>query len=123
MKIDFPLPGRKQLKALFIRMYCRASTSTYGQSSGASTKDDASTPEHSLKSAEKVSTDLTIKADEFVNALPEDSFSAADIQGFLLTWKNDIVGALEAVTEWVENHRCRKSKERQQGHGALATET
>ncbi|EJD50464.1 P-loop containing nucleoside triphosphate hydrolase protein [Auricularia subglabra TFB-10046 SS5] len=44
-------------------------------------------------------------AEQFSGALPEDTFSAAALQGYLLLWKNNPSGAAENVGELVEAHK------------------
>jgi chaperone BCS1 len=39
-------------------------------------------------------------AKQFAEAIPEATFSPAEIQGYLLQRKSDPQGALDGVTEW-----------------------
>ncbi|KZV90312.1 P-loop containing nucleoside triphosphate hydrolase protein [Exidia glandulosa HHB12029] len=50
-------------------------------------------------------------AEEFAAAIPEHKFSAAALQGFLLLWKSDPLGAVSAVREFVDNSE-KEEKER-----------
>jgi chaperone BCS1 len=54
--------------------------------------------------------DLSIKgiAKEFSAAIPEDEFSTAELQGFLLGYKNDPTGAARDVASWIETERADK---------------
>lgn len=50
-------------------------------------------------------------AEAFATRLPEHTFSAAEIQGFLLDRKNDAQHALAAVRQWVEDKMATKAKQ------------
>jgi chaperone BCS1 len=52
-------------------------------------------------------------ASEFASRIPEGEFTAAEIQGHLLNYKNEPEAAIDAVEEWVRNVRV-KRKEKEQ---------
>jgi hypothetical protein len=71
---------------------------------------------------------LAEMAKQFANQLPEEIFSPADIQGFLLTKKVDPEGALREVDKWKEEQlkekkleRTRKAKQVVEDEEATAT--
>ena len=86
LKIEFTLPRKEELKRLFIRMYSS-----------------------SFKTA--VPAELDEMAEAFATRLPEQTFSAAEIQGFLLDRKNDAQHALAAVRQWAEDKMATKAKQ------------
>ena len=47
---------------------------------------------------------------EFSLAIPENEFSMAELQGYLLEWKRDYAGALRSVDAWVERERTAKQE-------------
>ncbi|GIJ98236.1 hypothetical protein Aspvir_000351, partial [Aspergillus viridinutans] len=52
-------------------------------------------------------------ASEFASRIPEGEFTAAEIQGHLLNYKNEPEAAINAVEEWVRSVRA-KRKEKEQ---------
>lgn len=52
-------------------------------------------------------------AEMFAERIPDDEFTTAEIQGYLLTCKMKPLIALSGVTEWVERERSEK-REREQ---------
>ncbi|KAH1322947.1 hypothetical protein KXW75_008200 [Aspergillus fumigatus] len=52
-------------------------------------------------------------ASEFASRIPEGEFTAAEIQGHLLNYKNEPEAAIDAVEEWVRSVRA-KRKEKEQ---------
>ena len=49
-------------------------------------------------------------ADEFVLAIPENEFSMAELQGYLLEWKRDPKRAVRGIGAWVESERGTKQE-------------
>lgn len=58
-------------------------------------------------------------AEEFGAAIPEGKFSAAALQGFLLLWKSDPLGAVSAVHEFVANEE-KQEKEQEEARRKVA---
>ncbi|KAL2219439.1 putative bcs1 AAA-type ATPase [Thermoascus aurantiacus ATCC 26904] len=94
MHVEFELPSREELRELFIRMY--------------SDVDEAgelvAQPDIGLENLEEM-------AGWFANALPEKKLSIAAVQGFLLRYKRDPMGAVEDVEMWAEETVKKMAKE------------
>lgn len=76
-KIQYKYTNHEQTRALFMRFF------------------------HTLVVADPKS-DVASLADTFTDSIPEDTFSLAELQGFLLLYKTDASGAVQNVKEWVE---------------------
>ena len=59
---------------------------------------------------EDLQKDIREVAEEFSLAIPENEFSMAELQGYLLEWKKDYAGALRGVDAWVERERSAKQE-------------
>lgn len=57
----------------------------------------------------------------FASRLPENEFSTAQIQGYLLGYKKDPVLAVMEVEKWVENERAIKAAKRRKSEGRRAS--
>lgn len=50
----------------------------------------------------KIPPSLAANAERFADQVPDEQFSPAEVQGYLLTWKNDLPeDAVANVREWV----------------------
>lgn len=65
----------------------------------------------SNQSGAKESPNILEAAEEFAHAIPENTFSMAELQGYLLEWKQDPIGALHGIGGWVESE-CKAQQER-----------
>lgn len=65
----------------------------------------------SNQSGAKESPNMPEAAEEFAHAIPENTFSMAELQGYLLEWKQDPIGALHGIDRWVESE-CKAQQER-----------
>lgn len=82
-KVEFTLPGKDELRDLFIRTYTQ--------------KDE-------------LGTELETKAENFAKLVPPDRFSAAEIQGFLIPRKKNPDDALVDVTKWASDKLAARFK-------------
>jgi len=96
-QMRYKLTSRKQSHALFLRFYRAMDTFNKGTDAKADEKGD-----------------IDRLAETFSEAIPEFQFSVAEIQGFLLDWKLDPVGAVDAIHAWVakESDARREQEER-----------
>lgn len=85
-KMQYKFTNHSQTKALFMRFF------------------------HTLVGAEDSKLDVTSLADTFTESIPEDTFSLAELQGFLLLYKTDANGAVQNVKEWVELEMRRRQE-------------
>ncbi|MDI1486962.1 MAG: hypothetical protein OHK93_006224 [Ramalina farinacea] len=115
LQIEFPLPGKKEMEDLFLNMYTHQSRSlqptgaSWGTSSESSRENMTETMTGSRKSNDTAAAGLKIMAEDFASRLPENKFSAAKVQGFLLVRRHDPRDALENVSRWAENGLTAKS--------------
>ncbi|KKK19208.1 hypothetical protein AOCH_002900 [Aspergillus ochraceoroseus] len=82
MRIEFELPGHEELRGLFLSMY-----SDVGHQ------------------GDMTHADLENLANEFVGKVPEKKFSAAEVQGFLLSYKRNPNEACSHVLSWAEESK------------------
>lgn len=80
MKIQYHLSTKQQASALYSRFFPE---SRFGHIVG--------------------STTLTRLEEEFAACIPENSFSTAQLQGYLLMWKIQPVEAAAGIKEWVKS--------------------
>ena len=88
LQVEFALPGKDELRDLFIRTYTREN---------------------------KMGTELYAKAENFATIVPPSKFSAAEIQGFLIPRKKNPEDALANVTKWAEDKLAAKVKREAEG--------
>ncbi|KAK7059902.1 p-loop containing nucleoside triphosphate hydrolase protein [Favolaschia claudopus] len=86
MKIKYSLAKTEQLENVFHRFY--------------PVQEDLSKPV-GVKSGDVVTTEIEKLAQKFASTVPHSRFSIAQVQGYLLGWKNDPLGAVENVPEWI----------------------
>lgn len=99
-KIEYRLATVEQATALYTRFF---PSSRFINSS--------SNPEKDLTDV-----DVDALAKKFGAGVPEDEFSTAELQGFLLSHKKDPIFAAENITSWVEHERTerREREEREE---------
>jgi chaperone BCS1 len=130
MHIPFTLPGREEMVEMFLSMYSGlekvveispaiktfdATKKALSESSPEATKkdtedEDSSSDEENLLSSirlDKVEATIETEelkrlADTFADELPEDKFSLAAVQGFLLRYKHDPRAAVKHAKSWAE---------------------
>ena len=116
MKVAFTMATRSQIKELFIRMYSPDESSptrlskvdiatngkpANGQIPTSKESDGLLTPPRSPRNVINMSLEeLEDIAENFAERLPEDTFTPAEIQGFLLTRKKEPKRALKEVEGW-----------------------
>ncbi|MCJ1382032.1 hypothetical protein MMC17_005144 [Xylographa soralifera] len=125
MKVAFRMASRSQIRKLFVRMYSADITkpgSKFGSghahaaqnhlmsiqpnvmarmaSINAKTPNDIVTPPLTPREKVEAEPDLKDIAAKFADLLEEETFTPAEIQGFLLTRKKEPKRALEELAEW-----------------------
>lgn len=117
MTIAFGYADRDAMRELFSAIYSMlegdvrtSSMKSVGKASGQE-KQEALGPQRKRQrlSREKIAE----LASEFASRIPEREFTAAEIQGHLLNYKNEPEAAINAVEEWVRRVRA-KRKEKEQ---------
>ncbi len=56
---------------------------------------------------------LQDRSEAFAEQLPEDEFTTAELQGYLLSHKNDPEGAVKDLQEWVECERAERERRKE----------
>ncbi|ETI24345.1 hypothetical protein G647_03714 [Cladophialophora carrionii CBS 160.54] len=135
LSIKFDLANRQQVKDLFMRMYCadtlemtRQPTKIShilpnkvvpgdedGQASSIGTDGGKEHRVHYDKESGSAPPLISQLAEEFANALPDRTFSPAEIQGFLLVRKGDPSQALSDVTAWRHDQLQKKLRQTTEG--------
>lgn len=121
MKINFQLAGREAIAGLFQRMYeghSYVDAIAYPTSSiGLSTPPSISNSTDPIDEKAQVAnaddcngegSSLGQLAEEFAAAVPQRTFSPAEIQGYLLQHKNKPARAVAAIEEWVRENLAAK---------------
>ncbi|BCS20059.1 BCS1 and AAA domain-containing protein [Aspergillus puulaauensis] len=88
LHIQFELPSREELRALFLSMYSDLDIEEEGYLLGVDEKSKGGAPLDEL-------------AEDFADKLPERQFSLAEVQGFLLQHKKKPAEACSQVLEWL----------------------
>ncbi|OQO15244.1 hypothetical protein B0A48_00627 [Cryoendolithus antarcticus] len=99
-RVGFRLAMKEQIKELFIRMYTATPLTAPSTMTGAATKSVATN--ESAASGKKVNGKLERQAEEFAALLPDDTFTPAEIQNFLMRWKKEPETAIEKAEEWMK---------------------
>ncbi|KAF9040001.1 P-loop containing nucleoside triphosphate hydrolase protein [Panaeolus papilionaceus] len=89
VKIEYHLANEIQARNLFMRFY---SKTRFGKELK---------PEFGVDKVEDL-------ANTFVSSIPDHTFSVAELQGFLLNFKDSPKGALEAIQDWINEEKARK---------------
>ena len=107
VKIEYKLATHKQIKQTFNRFFERQFVSTVGHLNPSQIAGPSKPrKEHPILMKEEVD-ELSVK---FADQIPEDTFSLAQVQGFLLTKKMDARGAAEHVSQWVREQLEERQK-------------
>ena len=136
MEVGFTMASRSQIRKLFVRMYSadtfsaipssKANGSAHNSTMSVQPNVVAKLTNGDLKKANGTLTpltnlkekgipleELTEIAEQFADRLPENDFTPAEVQGFLLTRKKEPKRALEEVGEWrdkLQTAKAAKSK-------------
>ena len=68
-------------------------------------KADAPSSNSEKEGLPELNYDIPRLADTFAASMPENEFSTAELQGYLLTYKKDPQRAVEGVNAWIEEER------------------
>jgi chaperone BCS1 len=114
MTIAFGYADRDAMRELFSAIYSMLEgdmrAKSIGKASGQE-KHEATVPQ---RKRQRLSRERIAElAAEFASRIPEGEFTAAEIQGHLLNYKNEPEAAINAVEEWVKSVRA-KRKEKEQ---------
>lgn len=103
VKVEYKLASRMQISKTFLRFYERSLSLNLRKSGRTSVSE---------RKEEVVTLDDAILAiaDRFADIVPEDTFSLAQVQGFLLTKKHDLCGAVADAQEWVDTELAEKRR-------------
>ncbi|KAL2000180.1 hypothetical protein VTN02DRAFT_3451 [Thermoascus thermophilus] len=102
MHVELELPSREELRELFVSMY--------------SDIDDHGRPAAQRDIGQE---NLTEMASLFAQALPERTLGMAAVQGFLLRYKRDPMGAVEEAERWAEGMVREASRGDLEGFGSV----
>ncbi|KAF8217472.1 P-loop containing nucleoside triphosphate hydrolase protein [Mycena galopus ATCC 62051] len=86
MKIRYKLATNEQLENVFHRFYPG--------------NDDVANP-FGLKSGGLTPLEISELAQKFAAAIPQSKYSIAQLQGYLVGWKNDPQGAVQGIPTWI----------------------
>ncbi|KAH8704516.1 P-loop containing nucleoside triphosphate hydrolase protein [Phaeosphaeriaceae sp. PMI808] len=119
MQIHFTLATRAQIRSIFMRMYstepnkqrldqathCTARKTSGDDDNRISIQDEIPfNMQPYIKKVDRVSATVVQEiAQQFAEKIPELRLSPAEIQGFLLEWKDDPRGALSEIDAWIRN--------------------
>ncbi|KAL4887234.1 P-loop containing nucleoside triphosphate hydrolase protein [Aspergillus karnatakaensis] len=130
LHIRFELPSHTELRNLFLAMYSDAfeikAPSTEKDTAEDPSRDPVSRPGENEKlpnginpaQQHTVSKDrLEELAQTFSKSMPEGRFSVAEVQGFLLRYKQQPEEACDKVESWVQEMTMEKEKEQPKGFG------
>lgn len=106
-RVKYNLATKKQAWALYRRFFPESHFSgvTLTQESAPLSSQD--TPGRSTSESMHV---LHRLADQFADAVPEDEFSTAELQGYLLGYKTKPFDAISDLIDWIEQERQDKRK-------------
>lgn len=96
-KIEYKLATKSQARALFDRFFPAESRTKY-------TDTD---------SDEKAAQMLREQSTAFAEQLPEDEFTTAELQGYLLSHKKDPEGAVKDLMKWIESERAERQRRKE----------
>lgn len=126
LKARFALPGKGELRNLCLRMYThKVETSTALKTSGVPSGDDILFRESPFEIVKRVTVafghtdiapaNLRVMAEDFAARLPRNTWSTAEIQGYLVPRKIDAQVALASVTQWAKDVLAAKAKQEPKG--------
>ncbi|KAJ7064329.1 P-loop containing nucleoside triphosphate hydrolase protein [Mycena amicta] len=101
MQIKYSLSTSEQLKDVFHRFYPASSGDA----------DTVDIPKIIFKATSDITaSDVDRLAEEFAAAIPQSKYSIAQIQGYLLGYKHDPVGAVEHIAAWAADVEARETE-------------
>lgn len=109
--VKFDLADASMVSSLFDSLFARGDTDPVAHTvtrdavedgNNHSSKNDASTAVEALTQAQAGDATTSAFAHRFAQAIPSGFFSIAEIQGYLLHYKNDPSSALENAEDWVK---------------------
>ncbi|PPQ68243.1 hypothetical protein CVT25_005312 [Psilocybe cyanescens] len=112
-KIQYKLSTKAQAEALFLRFYPPAYTTLSGSSQLTTTTASISNKEEkSLTDTLTLDKEATIKslASQFASQFPENEFSLAELQGYLLSCKKEPERAVTEFKVWIDEERKEKEE-------------
>ncbi|KAI9712342.1 MAG: hypothetical protein M1820_001555 [Bogoriella megaspora] len=114
MKIKFGLAGRDQTIELFERMFENSDKLASSLPSSPTTSGFPSTPVMEQANEEKVLSreELEYLARKFADKLPDEQFSPAEIQGFLLTRRKNPQKAVDETEAWRDEVLASRDREK-----------
>ena len=71
-------------------------------------RDDGLPKGHETSIGDKNHSRLSELASQFAEVVPEDEFSTAELQGYLLTYKMKPLDAVSGIAQWIEHERMEK---------------
>ncbi|KAF5378485.1 hypothetical protein D9615_007136 [Tricholomella constricta] len=108
VKLQYKLATKDQATALFLRFFARpgsasspTSTSASASASLETEEKDPASPSASASTTTPTAHLITALATQFAAHIPENEFSTAELQGFLLSCKKDPLRAVSGAQEWV----------------------
>lgn len=114
MMVKFDRADHDMMEALFRSIFATLEGDSVQMANNSSSRKDV---EAKIKSKEEIEEEqaaaaarLSAYAKEFSAAIPELTFSPAELQGFLLKHKRDPAGAVEGAAEWVTTAKAAKDK-------------
>jgi chaperone BCS1 len=121
-KVQYNLATREQASALYLRFFRDArktppdlpnniNNNTNTDTEKSSLSPSPTTPSSPTPSLPPIPTDFPALSTSFAAQIPQHAFSTAELQGYLLGYKQDPVGAVDNVVEWVE-HEMRERREK-----------
>jgi chaperone BCS1 len=120
MTITFGYANRDAMRELFSAIYSILESDAWtsrmkssGKAPGQGEKQDVEATVTQLMQQRLSRERIAELASEFASRIPEGEFTAAEIQGHLLHYKNEPEAAINAAEEWVRNVRA-KRKEKEQ---------
>ncbi|TFK34722.1 P-loop containing nucleoside triphosphate hydrolase protein [Crucibulum laeve] len=99
-KIEYKLATRKQAEALFLRFFPQYSNKALVASGDEKVFDDRNLPAI------------------FSEAIPEHEFTTAELQGYLLLYKEDAEEAANGIPEWVKQERSERLEKKKREEAA-----
>lgn len=110
MMVKFDRADRDMMEALFQSIFATLEGDGVCLPAAAKAKSDPNMKPEDILDEAAMTARLNILAKEFAAAVPELTFSPAELQGFLLKHKRDPAGAVASVAMWVEETQASKIK-------------
>lgn len=105
-KIQYNLSTKERAKSLFERFY---PLSTFSEAQGPAT---SALLEKNPKANSDQTQEITSLASQFSSAVPEEEFSTAELQGYLLSCKKEPKCAVAEFNVWIEEQRKEREEKR-----------